>query len=498
TNSAFDVFTTTGATSVEYRYSQGIFTSMVDDFIDVNHFGFNGDEEGDGQGTFFFLGGFPDATLLGNNVLNFGFAHTFGFGYLAMYYRGNFVETTGTRVTTFRPHDDATPPPPPGSGDFNNRNVFRTWQNRFAALYGTDTIGAFRLDLIWDATGNIISRDGDDTRPGNLDLRNVTRTGERAFAFSWGGMDLFGFEPSATIGFALPNRITTSTDVNFGTPADPDLRTDETENISGGEFGLQLGVFHTNTGLWGDLSVFRGFRNRISGTLHWEDINGIHYTTTESTGGGFTGVAFRAGYLQTFEMGQLSFGFQPIFQMGFVSRNQSFTSSLTNDENPLIPDTNIDQDEPSIRNFEVRTDVALGLRFQATERFAFYTGATFQLFQGLRERTVGGSWHAPDSEFPNVYIDTRADVLAWWFNGFQWISPDLRLGMTFTPMENLIIAAGIESFTDKLFNVNMADMEAGTGTFFNSRGANGANNIGDWATYLFRNLQFNLTVSFRM
>ncbi|MCL2412385.1 MAG: hypothetical protein FWC97_12165, partial [Treponema sp.] len=40
TNSAFDVFTTTGATSVEYRYSQGIFTSMVDDFIDVNHFGF--------------------------------------------------------------------------------------------------------------------------------------------------------------------------------------------------------------------------------------------------------------------------------------------------------------------------------------------------------------------------------------------------------------------------------------------------------------------------
>jgi len=90
----------------------------------------------------------------------------------------------------------------------------------------------------------------------------------------------------------------------------------------------------------------------------------------------------------------------------------------------------------------------------------------------------------------------------WQLSGIAWdptrftSSGNLGFGMTFTPVENIVIGAGINSVVDRLFTINLADMTADTGDWWDD--ATWANNFVGAFTSLFSNLTFDLTVSVRL
>ncbi|MCL2792970.1 MAG: hypothetical protein FWD87_07745 [Spirochaetaceae bacterium] len=487
----FDFFSATDATSVENRYSQGIFRSTVDDYIDVLEFDPN-------IGTFFFLGGFPEGEL-GYDVINFGAAHTFNFGYLGIYYRGHLVNAEGHSVTTFaRPGDlslGLAGNLPAGAADFVEKSSERTWENRLALIYGTENIGAFRFDTIFSSYTYISSREGDNLA-GNTNLNQSIRGAgigpepRRAFALTWGGMEFAGLNPYITVGYQLPQRIRWSQDVNHTSdPANPNVRTNEHKVSQGSILGVQAGAIHDATGLWGDLVFAR--TGGVTETLDWHEFDGtapVARTWERSTGNTIAG-GLRAGYLQTFDAGKVSFGFQPTMQVGIRRFNNSETRT---DSRPGF--NNVDYDGWSSRDFEFSAELDAGLKFQANSVIALYTGTSIRLFEYFSRKHTGGSYHKLHADNTS-YIDTRVENKWWTFNGFEWLVPEVKLGMTVTPNENLVIGAGISNITNRLFKADMAEMSVESGEWFDMADHDNALNQ---FLHMFNDIRFDLTVSFRM
>jgi len=437
----FDAFNVVPTESVESYTSFGVFGSMIDDFIHVNYF--------DPQvGTFAFMGGIHDNSL-NQSWINFGFAKTFGFGYLGVYYGGHLVNAEG-----YREKLDAD------NKDLNSlyEESEATWRNSIAVLFGTRNIGAFRLDLQIDSVTDYDNDNGSgetNINPGLL------------FGITWGGVDFFGLNPYITLGVQLP----TARIINA---ADDDTSRNKSytrTDYSGGFFGIQTGV-DLDSGIWGDLSLIFNFDNSSIGEVAAPGTGSTKVNRTWG-GDGFLG-GIRVGYANTWDAGRLSFGIGPELRMAFGAS----TYYLTDKENS---DNNIElKDSPTYTNFQLQAVFNTGLKFQVTEKFNLYTGLGLQFFDfqsGSMDLTSG----------KDKYHETE-----WLFDGIEWISGQLQFGLTFTPIEGLIIGADISSFLGRFFTVNPATMRAST-VFANSN----ANNTGDWATSFFRNLSFGLTVSYQ-
>jgi hypothetical protein len=423
--------------STENRYSAGTFTSDVDDYISVT-------DHDPKIGTFFFLGGFPDN---GANVTttdpdfvgpNPRYALNFGLGKtFNSLYLG--VYYGGNFVNASGNYD----------GD-ETKESEATWRNRLAVLVNPTGkgIGAFRFDLIMDdTTSETVTVDGD--------VYTQDTAGAPAIAFTWGGMKFGALSPYVMLGFKFADRTVTG----GGTP---------TERIEDSGAWLAIGggivyELNENADLSADLAYAHGFASSVKG----ENIDSF-------TSGGSDVFALGVGYSQKIDLGKVTVGLKPNMVLFFQSDSNNTSA-------PGV------DDDPSDDFFVLAAGVDLGVKYQHNKLIALYTGASLQIFNWSTYGHSGG--------------EDKNDATSWVFQGFRWdprYTPNgnhLGFGLTVTPTEGLVIGAGLNTLLDKLFVIDLQRMQVRSGTFFNN---SGANNIGDWATNIARNLTFDLTVSYKM
>ena len=444
----FDAFNVVETESVEYHLSQGIFSSMVDDYIDVSYYD-------PGIGTFLFLGGFYDNTFLDGNRISFGYGQTIGAGYLGIYYGGTLVSASG-RSTKADMSDNSL--------DTLETESAAEWDNSLAVLFGTNSIGAFRLDMKFNTESSYNSENLANTSTFNPGI---------LVGLTWGGIDLMGLSPYVTLGVQMPEQTITNA-VDLANKDKTYLYTDST----GGFFGVQAGVSH-DTGLWGDLSFILNFNDTYVGEVPKAGGGSTKVNIVDgTTNGGFL-VGLRGGYANSWEFGKLAIGIGPELNMAF----QTKTDFLTDNEDK---NNNIEaKDSPVNSAFQLKGLVNAGIKIQAHEKLNLYTGLGLQIFDW---RIAGYSYTPKDSK--NTFTGD-----GWTFDGIAWDAPTtvLNFGLTFQPMEGLIIGADVSNFMNNFIRIDPKTMHVITGF-----ASSGANNIGDWATSFIRNVSVNLTVSLQI
>ena len=458
----FDRMNVVPTISTEARYSAGIFGSMVDDFIGVNSY--------DPQvGTFLFLGGYPtdytstvdetdnltDGTGSKDYEISVGFAKTIKSIYMGLYYGGSFVYASGD---SFKPESPT-----------KDRSYYRRyWNNDVALLIGTQRAGAFRLDMALNTYTRKNIYDGDIT--------GKIREDAPMFALTWGGMKLAGLDPYVTMGFKLPDQMIWGDHVGD--------KYYEAKGKEGGAFGFQAGVnydFNDHSSVSGDMVILGQFGSKVSGdrtianTLAPGVLSGSGDSFEVKTDGIFL-MGFRTAYKHTVNFRKFSFGFKPNLSLAFF-----------NDKSDNISGDYI-YDAPDYKSFELKTGVDMGIKYQPSRVFAFYTGAGLTFFDLQTTHWKGGT-----AKYDNRY---------WFINGISWDpeklakGTNLGFGMTITPVNNLVIGFGLNTVLDKLIGINLREMKFDTnGTFWQD--AIDANNSAGAAAAFFKGWTFDLTVSYK-
>jgi len=453
-NSVFDSFYAVPTVSTESRYSAGIFTSMIDDFIDVNKY----DPK---IGTFGFVGGYPsmayDPTAgtggvnqtdyITGDASNPNYAISFGLGksikdyYLGLYYGGSMVHATGTKNI-------------PADTERSQVN----WGNKLAVLLGTPGYGAFRFDMILDTSTQ--------EEKSNGDVVASTRNFAPSLALSWGGVQLAGLDPYITIGYEFPDQYV------WGTTSPHKELTYTGSSVLGLQAGLAKN-FDSSSSLSGDVLMALTFGGNYKGDGEAAPALGLGAGSFSIKQDGGFGIMGRAAYKKIIDLGQFAFGFKPRVALGYYADNSA----------KLSGDVKVDGGTSNF--FELNTGIDLGFKYQPFAKFAFYTGASLQVFDW---RTINNS---------------KQNTSTWAVDGFMFSENNWRnmagpryalgIGTTYTPVNNLVIGAGLNTFTDKLVTVDLTDMTVKSGTWWGSN----ANNIGSFAASLFANMTFDLTVSYK-
>jgi hypothetical protein len=440
----FDHFNAVPTISTEARYSAGVFTSNVDNYIDIK-------KHDPKIGTFFFLGGYPsDKTHVESTYsipyeLSFGFGKTFNAFYVGVYYGGNIVRASGW----YNPADS--------DSDINETAGSNTvWQNRLAVLVNLTNlgIGAFRFDLVMENTETDL-----ETDKGNIISK--TRSPSPSIALTWGGLKFAGFTPYATLGYRFP-------DLEISGGGDPYKQITAAAN---GAFGAQLGGKYdldSNSSVSADAAFIFNFADDYSGDM--EDP-----LKPYKEGGGWM-AGLKLGYSLMLPLGKVSAGLKPALLVGY----RSDSNETTFPDAPKLPSDNY---------LELAGKVDLGVKYQHNDLLTFYTGASLSLFNWITASHSGGD------------ADNKDDSTAWRFNGLAWdtskytASNYLGFGLTITPAEGLIIGLGLNGLLDRLFYIDLQKMQVGTGSGFDD---SDANNVGDWATHFLRGLKFDITLSYKM
>ncbi|MCL2480720.1 MAG: hypothetical protein FWF38_03305 [Spirochaetaceae bacterium] len=416
-NLLFDSFYAPSAKSTESRYSAGIFSSYIDDYIDVNFF----DPR---VGTFLFLSTNPGSC---------GFSKTFNCFYLAVYYNGSTLNAQGDKTTI---------------GDETLTSSHFLWENNLAFLIGTPNFGSFRLDLKLNTEA--ITEKNSLTEDSNKYKKNAP-----AIALTRGGVNLGGFEPYITIGYQFSDK-----HVIGKLDASDDYI--EATRTSGSRAGVQTGVnynFNENSRIWGDISFIRAFADKFKGD---DDI--INGADKDAFDGGW-GVGLRAAYKQIFSFGKFSSGLSPNLTVAFIKDSldseNTFSSNL----------------------FGVSVGLDVGFRFQSCAKLAFFTGASLHVLDCL--------------------ILRDSDIDAWLLGGLEWgnkwdiasssEASSLGLGMTLTPVNNLVIGAGFNALLDRFFFFDLNSFSFRKGDFFDKT----KSDPDAWFDNISSGLKFDFTISYK-
>jgi hypothetical protein len=154
-------------TSNTFQATEGVFTTDVDNFADVNEYDTVDPEN-------FFLYGQTRTDVSGSDStgVSFGFAKTFGFGYLGIGYQGVFWDGNSSTQET-----------PTQTNHNNNNDTGLQWDNFINILYGNPLIGGIRLDACFDNAGN----DNDDVEPSSgATAENSKGRGTIELGLAWG------------------------------------------------------------------------------------------------------------------------------------------------------------------------------------------------------------------------------------------------------------------------------------------------------------------------
>ena len=397
--------------STEALNSAGIFGSDADDFIDPRFY--------DPGVDLFFLGvnGAVDGASRGR--IDVGFGRNFGALYLGVYYGGVFADAEGRRR---QGHSQSELP------EQNWRLI--NLQSDVAVLLGFAGMGV-RLDA---RIGSHMTRASTDysvinTNENRHETRRRLQDGI-SLALTWGA-NFGSIAPWVRVGYRF---------------ADTFLDQVETNN-----YGWE-GSFSGNAALEASAGMrftfdddsFVGAALRFGSTFpdreHYDGTLPINHDWPaepefSNQRFGMLGFGVDTYYSRTFDFGMASLGFRP--NLGFA---------LTRRSNDWDGGT-ITWAAPGDQWMTVDGSVNLGFRLQPTERTAIFAGVNLQVFDWTR-------WSQTDRN-DDMYPALES---SWRVSGLNVQSP--RIGLTFTPAENMSVGLG---FTDILNNVFSATFTARLG-----------------------------------
>jgi hypothetical protein len=455
-----DNFSAVPTMSTEARYSAGIFTTDVDDFIDVNAYDPN-------IGTFLFLGGFPsvvdntanpfgvdvtnrltDPTNTVNSVnttiddlpaytISGGFAKSFEKFYLGVYLGGSVVHGWG-------------------ASDSDPKRSFSEgiWNTKLAVLIGTAKIGGIRLDLVMNNVTDRTTRiDHKTVGDGSL---NMTSGDGITVALRWGNtIGSKDLDVHALLGY-------TFADYRLTSDAAGDNRTrvwSDAEWVLGGGLAWDLNRVST---LEADLYLGGDF-----GTL-------TRGQTNDVDSGGF-GFAAGAGLKNIIEpVRGLEIGFTPTLGIILYGEEAIATGN-------------------TVTIFDLTLGFDAGIKFRLPRRlnkFSLITGASLNFF----------NWNV-------VTHYASPTETAWLVQGITWKPESLTqnstlgLGLVFAPNNRLSVGFGLNALLDNLLVVNVMEMTVKPGKFFADDQPFGGPTGGPFGgLFLDKNndpITFDLTVSYK-
>jgi len=477
-SAVFPGFNAMGVRSVEDRYAPG-FNTMVEDYIDPAFF----DPD---IGTFLFMGGDPGNHFLDGNVA-FGAAKTMGSFYAAVFYKGSIIGTPpggglgGQGVTSSNPED--------GNKVYTNSSVI--WNNNIALLFGVAGMG-FRLDLIHSADDKKATYENNYTisSPDAANPMKISSIAGPKVALSWGSH--FGnLYPSAKVGFKFPDILSVG-GVDFN---DSDMGTNYGKNATKSAKGAlnieAAGLYDFSGGnltdmIIGTLVFGMQFRDSYKGDKEvitaldgynpaFKDPGNSNYGKEYDYGGAW-GVKLDLGYRKTFELGKFTLKTTPNLEMDMVSQSKDYSV--------------VDEKNPTPTWFTLKPGITLGVKFQAFDKLAFFTGLDLSLLQWNTYATPGGG--------------TKDDTAKWNINGIQWNdgTNNFNLGMAWTPVEGLVVSTGITSVLNAFVVFDVQNMSVQSGTLFKttSTPTTPTNNVGDWLMLslgkIFTSFELTVTYSF--
>lgn len=398
-----------GGISTEARSTGGLFSSDVDRIINPR---FHNPD----LGTFFFLSG--DFNLDGNinqadrrTSVEAGFATNVGPLYLGAYYRGGIVDAFGYRERGHHPHE---------LPDWALYNA--TWQNNIALIVGILGMG-FRFDFI----ANNQTAAGHYDRGQGFDEINesVRRTSQGpVLALTWGAN--FGpLSPWARVGYRLAATYEFVSE-GYNYRWREQLRFGEALELSAGTRFR----FTPTQAVGAEFNFGSTFPQRESYSSE-----GMGETDFSTRRFGTTGFGLRAYYLQNVNAGIVALTVRPMLSSGITTRSNDWDGGT------------FSWSAPGDRWFTLTGHTDLGIRLRMTERFTLFGGTMLTLFNWTTWTQTGG-----DEQYP-------ARESAWRFDGVSWglvNDNNVNLGLTFAPMEDLVIGVGMNSLITSGFFIRTA------------------------------------------
>ena len=411
------------------RYSAGMFNSDVDSLMDFNYYKPN-------LGNFVFLGGYPGNNSIDDTYyiapddyeISFGFGKTFENLYIGLYYGGSLFN----------------------SGGDSEVESSTQWANSIAVLVGRPEFGGIRLDLLLNT----------DARRGYYKtMEGKKRQNAPSFALTWGVPMLDIFVPYVTVGYKINDRYV------YGVGPGP---YQEAVLSYGSLLGVNTGVsldVGASSALSGELGFRKLFKGKIEGSKNAlpafpDDFFGGNTFENEgdtfklNTGGAY-GVSVRASFKSSLDFGRVTAAVRPGLTFGYSNDNSGNVSG----------DSGLNQTN-SLSVFEFYSQLNMGLRVLVVPRVYLFTGASLWLFDYKSAKY--------SAEYPGDTSLTEWDD--WSFTGLRWSEYHwarqnkngvnaLGLGMTVTPVNNLVIGFGLNSLLDKIFLINLGKMRIEKGSF---------------------------------
>ncbi|MCL2792698.1 MAG: hypothetical protein FWD87_06375 [Spirochaetaceae bacterium] len=168
--------------SLTNQATAGVFTTDVDNFMDVKNF-----QEVDMERYFIFLQAGPNLLNAASEEfdgLSFGLARRFGRSYLGFFYSGSIVE-----------RDASTRKVPANANSAMREDSNAYWRNTLSILFGNDSFGGLKLDLLY-LRDNDRSRVRNNSNPGalpgdttgnvNQEYRITEKAGNIGLGLTWG------------------------------------------------------------------------------------------------------------------------------------------------------------------------------------------------------------------------------------------------------------------------------------------------------------------------
>jgi hypothetical protein len=394
--------------SIEGRNSAGVFGSDADDFISPTAFG-NLDLGGD---TFLFVG----ADIPGRPAnVDVGLAKELGGLYLGLYYGGALANAVGDGDSGTSAEPDA-------------KYRLANWDSNLAVLLGLGNMG-FRLDVVVPSRTETESVDGVAVYgplPAQLTLLDRTVANGPSFALTW-GMDAGDLSPWVRLGYRFPSVTLSDYEITLGalkTTAYSRLTSDAAIEVSGGaEYALGEG-----SAVGGALRFGSTFptkqEQRETATV------GTTRPNATNTSGGMIGLGIEAYYSRVFDYDVFAIGFRPNAGFWFTSASNSWEG----DSGSLLVFGD--------RYTTLELGVGMGMNWRLGERTRLFTGADMRFLDWT-------TWAETGETYVEGADNAKARLSSWRFSGVSFQNP--TVGMTFTPVENVVLGLALNNFIQGLF-----------------------------------------------
>jgi len=337
-----------------------------------------------------------------------------------------------------------------------------------AVLYGNESLGAFRFDLLMEGSKF------DETKSDGSS-RRVTNAPQ--IALSYGSAFANGMEFYAQIGFKFA-------DMEESTYKNTDDKEVTDTELGESKLAFQAGISmpltsgtNSESSFSVDFVIGNKFGGINEGTGFYKDAKAVY--------GGVFLVGADVGYKQVITLDKLSFGFRPNVGIGLT----------IDDSGSLVSGSKETYDGIKTTLFELSAGVNLGVKYQISPKFNLYTGIGLEIINwqaGSYSEGADAKYDKDDS------LTSGYKSSAWKITGFNWkpetltSSSSLGFGLTYAPTENIVIGAGLNTLLDKIVYFDFEKMQFGTA--LNTASSDGTE-LGWLSSNIFGGLTFDLTIT---